>query len=124
MSLFPKIHVVHHFDPETLSLLRGIYRKLDSVQETIMIDTTKILAAVARERTENASLRALLDAKDKIITDSAAALKAAIDAGGDPVALAKIQADLDQAATDLDTDSDATEAAINANTPPPAAPTT
>ena len=90
-------------------------------QETIMIDTTRILAAVARERTEAASLRALNDAKDKIIADTAAALKAAMDAGSDPGALAKVQADLDKAATDLDTDSDAADAAIKANAPPAAA---
>lgn len=108
-----------HLDPETMSLLREINRRLaisNENEESIMIDTTRILASVAKERTENASLRALIDAQNKILADNAAALKAAI-AANDPAALAKVQADLDQAATDLDTDNDATDAAIKANTP-------
>lgn len=85
-------------------------------QEKIMIDTSKILAAVAAERTELASWKALADQLTKVIADQAAALAAAI-ANSDPAAVAKVQADLDQAATDLSTDNADAAAAITANTP-------
>ena len=81
-----------------------------------MIDTSRILAEVARERTELASWKTLSAAKDKVIADQAAALAAAI-AANDPAAIAKVQADLDQAATDLKNDNDEAEAAVAANVP-------
>lgn len=84
--------------------------------ERIMIDTSKILAAVAQERTELASWKALSAAKDKVISDQAAALSAAI-AANDPAAVAKVQADLDQAATDLSNDNADAAQAIIAGTP-------
>src|ERR1700704_359874 len=89
--------------------------------ESSMIDTSKILAEVAREKTESASLRTLVSGMAASMTDLSAQLKAAI-ASGDPAALAQVQADLDKATTDLSTDNDATAAAITANTPaaPPA----
>lgn len=90
-------------------------------QEKIMIDTKAILAAVAEERTENASLRALVVAQNKVISDTASQLKDAL-AANDPAALAQVQTDLDQAAADLSTDNAATKDAIAANTPPAAAP--
>jgi hypothetical protein len=93
-----------------------------SKQEKIMIDTSKILAEVARERTELASWKALSAGKDKVIADTAAALKVATDAlaasGADTAALAQVQADLDAAATDLKNDNDEAEAAIKAGTAP------
>ena len=82
-----------------------------------MIDTTKLLAEVARERTDSASLRALIVANSTAISDLAAQLAAAI-AANDPVAIAQVQADLDKAAADLALDSDAAEAALAANVPP------
>lgn len=119
-----RIVIEHHYYQHPSNEVRAweaeVLHRLDLIlnnQETIMIDTTRILAAVAKERTENASLRALVDAQTKIMTDTAAALKAAMDAGNDPAAIAKVQADLDQAATDLETDNDATDAAVKANTP-------
>ena len=82
-----------------------------------MIDTTKILAAATRATTDSAALRALVkDVKtslDKSIADLAAAI-----AASDPIAMAKAQADIDQAAGLLDTDSTETEAALAANVPP------
>jgi hypothetical protein len=91
-----------------------------------MIDTSKILAAVAEEKTESASLRALVAAQSKVIVDTAAQLKAALAdprmAGADTAALVQVQADLDQAAADLSTDNAATKDAIAANATPAAAP--
>ena len=95
--------------------------------EKIMINTTAILAEVARERTELAGWKALSAGKDKVIADTSAALKTATDAlaaaGVDTAALAKVQADLDQAANDLKNDNDEAAAAIGANVLPADAPT-
>lgn len=95
-------------------------------QEAIMINTAQILAEVAREHTELASWKALSAAKDKVISDQAAALAAAI-AANDPAAIAKVQADLDQAATALKNDNDDAAAAVAGGMPaatPPTDPTT
>lgn len=86
-------------------------------QEKIMIDTSRILASVAAERTESASLRALVAANTATMRDLAVRLQAAIDAN-DPTAMAQVQADLDQAATDLDADNQAAADAITQNTTP------
>jgi hypothetical protein len=108
--------------PPWASELRKLLRLVISKQEKIMIDTSKILAEVARERTELASWKALSAAKDKVIADTAAALKAATDAlaaaGTDTAALAQVQADLDKAATDLKNDNDEAEAAVKAGATP------
>lgn len=89
------------------------------------IDTSRILAEVARERTELASWKTLSAGKDKLIADALAQLKTATDAlaasGADTAALAKVQADLDQGASDLKNDNDEAETAIKANVSPPAA---
>lgn len=82
-----------------------------------MIDTARILASVAAERTESASLRALVAANTATMRDLAVRLQAAIDAN-DPTAMAQVQADLDQAATDLDADNQAAADAITQNTTP------
>lgn len=114
------IHHHHHGDAQVEARLRSVERNLDLINqnmESIMIDTSRILAEVARERTELASWKALSAAKDKVIADQATALAAAI-AANDPVAIAKVQADLDQAAVDLKNDNDDAEAAIGANTSP------
>lgn len=109
------------------------------------IDTTKMLAAVALERSENASLRALLiahvgvetDLSKKLAdalaqiqpapppTDDVAALKQQLaDAQASNKALAdaatSVQADLDQASSDLAADNQATADAISANQLPAA----
>lgn len=90
--------------------------------ETIMIDTTKLLAAVAEERTESASLRALVAANTAALTDISAKLKTATDAlaaaGADTAQLAQVQADIDQATADLSADSASSKDAVAANTPP------
>lgn len=92
--------------------------------ETTMIDTSKLLEAVAEERTEGASLRALVAANTAAMTDISAKLKAATDAlaaaGADTAQLAQVQADIDQATTDLAADSAASKDAVAANTPPAA----
>lgn len=88
-----------------------------------MIDTSKILAAVAAERTELASWQGLATQLTGVIATQAAALAAAI-AASDPAAIAQVQADLDKAASDLSTDNAAAAAAIAANTPPTSTGTT
>jgi septal ring factor EnvC (AmiA/AmiB activator) len=113
-----EIHHHYHFarDSEAERSFRvAILRAL----EALMIDTSKILAAVAEERSENASLRKLAAEQNKILADTAAQLKAA---GVDAAALAQVQADLDQAAAELSTDNAATKDAIAANATPAAAP--
>lgn len=85
--------------------------------ESIMIDTSKIIAAVAAERTKVDSLIALANGQSVTMKDLSAQLAAAI-AAGDPAALAQVQADLDKASSDLDTETAAVTAAIDANTPP------
>lgn len=116
-------HNHHHCDrpwdeaPPYAIELREMLRLIIRNQEKIMIDTSRILTEVARERTELASWKALSGAKDKVIADQAAALATAI-AANDPAAIAKVQADLDQAATDLKNDNDDAEAAIAANVSP------
>lgn len=81
-----------------------------------MIDTSKILASVAAERTELGSWQTLATALQKVISDQATALAAAIS-NSDPAAMAKVQADLDKASSDLDTDNATAANAIIANTP-------
>jgi len=81
-----------------------------------VIDTTKILAAVAEETTELKSWEALAAAQSDAMKTLADALKAAIDAS-DPDAIARVQADLDQAATQLSADNAEAAAAIIAHTP-------
>jgi hypothetical protein len=118
---------------------------LGTILETvnlIMLDTTKMLAAVAAERTENASLRALLvqhvgveTGLSKQLADAiaaakpvpapapgvdAAALQQRIDAltgqlSDLQAAAQSAQNDLDKAASDLSADNEATAAAITAN---------
>jgi predicted nucleic acid-binding Zn-ribbon protein len=124
MSLFSIKHI-HHFDDSCVRAFAEIQRKLGA----IMIDTSKLLAAVAREKTDNDSLRALVQANTKAMSDLSSQLADAIaklDAGTDTTALEAVQADLDKATADLSLDSDKTEAALAASVPaqssaPPAA---
>lgn len=118
MSLFTVTHKhIHHFDPASAKAFGEIQQKL----ETLMIDTSKLLAAVAREKTDNDSLRALVTANTQalsLISTQLADAIAKLDASGtDTAALAAVQADLDKAATDLSLDSDKTEAALAASVP-------
>jgi hypothetical protein len=114
-------HHHHSFEArcEVMRRLDALSEQIDLAKEKIMIDTTKILAAATRATTDSAALRALVkDVKtslDKSIADLAAAI-----AASDPIATAKAQADIDQAAGLLDTDSTETEAALAANVPPAA----
>jgi ABC-type transporter Mla subunit MlaD len=122
-------HHYHHTDPDTAERLRRIERLLSDNTETleiVMIDTSKMLAAVAAERTELASWKELSAQQTKAIVDAAQALKDAT-AAQDPAALAAVQADLDKAATDLSADNADAATAIAANITPavpatPAAP--
>jgi ABC-type transporter Mla subunit MlaD len=88
-------------------------------QEKIMIDTSKILAAVAAEKTKVDSLIALANGQTATMKNLSTQLAAAI-AANDPAALAQVQADLDQAAADLSAETEAVSAAVDANTPPAA----
>lgn len=121
-----RLDIHHHVElsPEVRGRFDDLSRKLDHLTETIMIDTSKILAEVARERTELSGWKTLSAGKDKVIADTSAALKTATDAlaaaGADTAALAQVQADLDKAATDLKNDNDEAAAAIAANAAPPA----
>jgi len=89
---------------------------LKHLGDVTVIDTTKILAAVAEETTELKSWEALAAAQSDAMKTLADALKAAIDAS-DPDAIARVQADLDQAATQLSADNAEAAAAIIAHTP-------
>jgi len=100
--------------------------KISHKQDLLMIDTSKIIAAVAAERGKVDSLIALANSQSASMKDLAAQLAAAI-AANDPAAIAQVQADLDKAATDLDSESAAVQAALDANgnpAPAPAAPPT
>ena len=116
------VHRYDHADSEVRQRLIRLEVALKGVvakQERLMIDTSKLLAAVAEEKTETASLRALADALTTAMKDLSAQLAAAI-AANDPVAIAQVQKDLDQATAELSTDSQATKDAVAANTPPSA----
>lgn len=119
-----EIHHFHHPDQATAERLERIECMLGQVlrnQENEMIDTSKMLAAVAAERTELASWKTLAAAQTQALKDAAAALAAA-NAANDPTAQAQVQADLDKAASDLSADNADAAAAILANTPPAATP--
>ncbi len=110
----------HHPDTETAERLRRIEQTLGhhtQALELIMIDTSKILASVTAARTKIDSLIALANGQSATMKDLSAQLAAAI-AANDPAAMAQVQADLDKAATDLDTETAAVQGAIDANTPP------
>ncbi len=115
-----EVHHFHHPDGGAAERWRRIENQLGEIlinQELTMIDTSKILASVAAEKTKVDSLIALANGQSATMKDLSAQLAAAI-AANDPAALAKVQADLDQASTDLDAETAAVGAAIDANTPP------
>lgn len=101
-------HETHEIEQQLALILKG--------QTDMAIDTSKILAAVAAERTELKSWETLAAQLTAAITKLAADLAAAI-AANDPAAIAQVQADLDKAATDLSADNAEAAAAITANTP-------
>lgn len=114
-------HLYFHDDPDqdTAERLSRIEEMLDESldnQDKIMIDTSKIIAAVAAEKSKVDSLIALANGQSATMKDLSAQLAAAI-AANDPVALAQVQVDLDKAAEDLGTETAAVSAAIDANTP-------
>lgn len=81
-----------------------------------MIDTTLLLQAVAREKTETASLRTLVATLTSTLGDLSGQLKAALDANNGPE-MQRIQQDIANTVDGLNLDADATDAAIKANTP-------
>lgn len=133
MLTFRHQHDHYHHHPDLTEVkarmeqLRGLIVTIIHNQETTMIDTSKILAEVAREHTVNGSLRALVTGLNQTVKDSAAQLKDAIDKlaaqGADIAAATLVQADLDAAATTLSLDNAETEAKIAENTPPVTPPT-
>lgn len=101
---------------ERLARIEEMLGEVIDNQEIEMIDTSKIVAAVAAEKTKVDSLIALAKGQSAAMKDLAAQLAAAI-AANDPAAMAQVQADLDKAADDLGTETAAVDAAINENTP-------
>lgn len=99
-----------HQRRETLYLLQLILAR----QDKIMLDTSKALAAVRQEVSDNASLRTLLQQVVQALTTTNAALAAAI-AAGDPAAIAAAQTDLDTITSLASTDDAQTQAALAAN---------
>jgi len=119
-----EIHHIHHTEKEIAERLRRVELMFGITLtnlESIMIDTSKILAAVAAEKTKVDSLIALANGQTVTMKDLSVQLAAAI-AANDPAALAQVQTDLDNAATALSTETAAVTAAIDANTPPAPAP--
>lgn len=116
-----RVDIYHHHSIEArcevMRRLDILSDQIDLFKETIMIDTSKLLAAATRATTDSASLRALMkDVKaslDKSLADLAAAV-----AANDPAAQAAAQADIDKAVGLLDTDSTETETALASNVPP------
>lgn len=134
-------HHYYHLDQATAEALVQIKVDVGALQRMMrnhMIDTSKLLAVVAREQTDNDSLRALVAANTAAWDQVAIELKKATDAlanqGANTTDLVALQATIDKASDDLSLDSDKTEKALAANirpapvpdpapTPPAAAPT-
>ena len=106
--------------------LEWVIRILQRMERRMAIDTSKLLAAVEKSRSESASLIALIAAKDAVIanvqtqlTEAMAQLQAQ---GADIAQLAAIKADIEKATTDLSADDDAVQAALEANIEQPPVP--
>lgn len=115
-------HHHHHFDEALADAFRQLGSQIGDVKrkmETIEMDTSKLLAAVEREKTESASLRALVEAQTKAMVEVKEKLADAVSKldsqGANTQELEKVQRDIDQAVNDLSADSDKAEAAIKAN---------
>lgn len=139
MSHENEYHALCRVVLEALHLVARHGDRLSKTQQEILVDTKKLLDAVAREKSDSASMRALVVANTKALQDISAQnqdmlkqiadLKAQIAAGGDVAALTQqikdlqdvataAQNDIDSAASDLSVDSDASEAALAANVQP------
>lgn len=122
-----RIDIFHHHSIEArcevMRRLDILSDQIDLFKETIMIDTSKLLAATTRATTDSASLRALIKDVKASLDKSLADLKAATDAN-DPAAQATAQADIDKAVGLLDTDSAETETALTSNVQPAPSPPT
>jgi hypothetical protein len=95
----------HNEDDRVLQLL-----------EKLMLNTAPLLAAVEAAHTELQSWKALVAANTAAQTQLSADLKAAI-AANDPIALAQVQTDLDNATAALSADNAEASGIITANTP-------
>lgn len=111
-SLFPELGSVERSIASIDRLLNHLMQRIDQMA----IDVAKITASVARIKTVDDSLLALVTQLGSGIKDLSAQLKAAIDAN-DPAAQAAVQASLDALASDLDTKSDEIQRAVVENTP-------
>jgi len=126
-----RVDIFHHHSIEArcevMRRLDILSDQIDLMKESIMLDTSKLLAAATRATTDSASLRALLKDVQASLVKSNADLAAAL-AANDPTAIAAAQADIDKAVGLLDPDSAQTEAALSANVtpattaPPPSTP--
>lgn len=119
------IHHVHKPDEATSTELRRLNRHIRALierTEAIMVDTSKLLEAVERQKTESAGLRelakgqhaALVEIKGKL-ADAVAKLDAQ---AADQAGLAKVQEDIDKAVADLSVDDADVAEALKANVEP------
>jgi hypothetical protein len=83
--------------------------------DQMSLDVTKIVADVAAQTTVIQSAVTLIQSLNAKITDLSSQLAAAI-AANDPAAVAAVQAQLDQAAKDLEANTQALAAAVPQNT--------
>ena len=97
--------------------------KAINILEKLMIDTTSLTAAVARIKTVDESILALVKRMSDSLKDLAKQLADAI-ANNDPAEIARVQKDIADSADALNADADNLAAAVTANTPaePPAPP--
>lgn len=113
---------IHKTDDAALAELRRLNRFARAIlqnTETTMVDTSKLLEAVERQKTESASLRelakanhaALVEVKSKL-ADATAKLE---QQGADTAALEKVQHDIDKAVADLDMDNAEVQEVLEAN---------
>jgi Skp family chaperone for outer membrane proteins len=121
----PLIEIHRHFgDRDAENHRRVTDRTLSAMTrqlENLMINTQRILASVAKQKTETDSLRALVASVKTQLTTTKEELRAAI-AAMDPAALAQAQKDIDDAAALLDTDDQQVADALAENVDPSAPP--
>lgn len=128
MPLIEKHYHVHHHillqrDDPVVNLILAQLAAVTNRQDLIMIDTSKLLAAVAVEQTESASLRALVAANTAALKDVSSQLATLQASGGATAAqLQQVQNDVDAATASLSSDNQAAVDAVAANTIPPPAP--
>lgn len=105
-----EVHVYHHGDTETSSLLHQILEKLNSIQT----EETKIMA-VLDDLTAQVAANTTVEGSALTLIQGLAAKLAAAIAAGNPAALTALQ-------TQLKTSADALAAAVAQNTPAAPAP--